>query len=252
MKGIFICGQLELELHVDGEEWLQGTRVKGQLKVRNREDQKKTITSFKVELAQGNKKKIKEKSISAFSMLEKVSFSDTSVVESQDENILPFFFDLESNCPVTEKSAGLYLLCGEGENPYLGGMLELNITPHQVIKNYFHVLENLFRFKVKSYKTKKGALEATVTVPNGKDFSSVQSLKMLLKMNDKNLEIQFLTKVKKMSFDGGVMSTKDSIVDIEQVLTPEDYYIYGESINQEGISKFIESYLEQVKLKPLI
>jgi hypothetical protein len=251
MRGIFIEQPWQLTLEVDGESFTQGQSVSGRVSVQNLSNEPQKLENLKTILVVGNKKKIKERDPEAFSALNEQLLIEEANVATGESRAFDFKFDLDVNCPNTEKASGVYVQCSLNDDLAQKCFLELNVTPHEIITQFLVVFENLFRFKVKSFKNKKDGLEATVIVPGGKELSSVQQLKMLFNVSGKDLVINYQTKVTKMDFSDGQMQSKSSVQKFEQTLTEKDYSVFG-SVNQEGISKAVESYLDTVKLKPIL
>jgi len=252
MKGIFFQKPLELELNIVGESWNQGDIITGTLKVKNHNSESVLLKNFGVRLSFGISKEIKIKSSKAFTQYDEHLFDSTTEVAGVSELDLSFSFPLAKDAPISEKSQGLYLLCGFVEIPFDNGMMELKISPYKNIKNLLEVFENLLRFKVKSLKNKKDQLEAVMVVPTSKDYSSVQQLKVLIKMVEDNLDISFNFKLKKISFEGGVVSAKDETLKIQKVLTPKEYLIYGDAFDQNKVLNILQEVIEQVKVKPIL
>jgi sporulation-control protein spo0M len=251
MKGTFFQQPLELTLNVDGESWNQGDTISGKLIVKNHGAESLSLNDYGVRLSFGISKEIKAKSDKAFTMHGEALF-DSGDVAGGSEMELPFEFSLPKDAPISEKSKSLYLLCGKLENPFENGILELQIAPYKDITNLFQVFENLLRFKVKSLKNKKDSIEAIMVVPTTKDYSSVQQLKVIVKMDQDDLDINFNFKLKKISFEDGVVSSKDSTLKVQKVLSPKDYLIYGDAFNQDKVLSLLQEVIEEVKVKPLI
>ena len=252
MKGIFFQKPLELELGIVGESWGQGETITGTLKVKNHGAENILLKDFGVRLCLGISKEIKIKSSKAFTQNAQHLFDPTTEVAPGSEVDLSFCFPLTKDAPISEKSQGLYLLCGFKENPFENGMMELKISPYKDIINLLEVFENLLRFKVKSLKNKKNRLEAVMVVPSSKDYSSVQQLKILINMIDNNLDIEFNFKLKKISFEDGVISAKDSKLQVKKLLTPKEYLIYGDAFNQDKVLTLLQEVIEEIKVKPIL
>jgi len=244
MKGTFFQKPLELILNVEGESWRQGDTISGNLVVKNHGAETFPLKDFGINLSFGSAKK------KIFSSLEEHLFKANAEIESGSEAELPFKLNLEKNSPISEKSQGLYVFCGSKEDQ--SNMLELNVTPCGAIGDLLRVFENLLRFKVKSLKNKKDSIEAIMVVPPSKDFSSVQQLKVLVKMDEDNLDVNFNFKLKEISFEGGVVSTKDKTLKVKKLLTPKDYLIYGDAFNQEKVLNLLQEVIEEVRVKPII
>ena len=135
MKGTFFQKPLELLLHVDGESWKQGDTITGNLNVKNHNSESVSLKDFGVTLVFGASKKIKAKDPNAFEFQGEKLFEGSAEVAGGSETELAFSFILEKNAPISEKSQGLFMLCGYKDKPFEGGMLELNVLPIETITN---------------------------------------------------------------------------------------------------------------------
>jgi len=106
-----------------------------------------------------------------------------------------------------------------------------------------------YRFNLKGIKSKEGYIEARLVPPSSREFTTVDGLKCLLRILEKNLEIKYSFDVKVLDFAGGSTNLIKKKMEFEQVLTPKEYLIFGDTPNQDGIIKAIGEILEQVKSK---
>lgn len=160
---------------------------------------------------------------------------------------------MAQDCFITDKKSSLYLLCGHKESAQIVGNLQLEIKPVKIISDYLQIFTDMFRFKVKGYKNKKNTIEIEMTKPDMKEFTSIQQLKLLMKLNQQNIEIKYCFKLKKMSFDkSNPLKAEDVTLELPQTLTPANYKIYGEALNQAGITKCIDEILAQVRVKSFV
>lgn len=242
MKGTFFIKPFEIAIEILGEKWLQGSEIKGTLSVKSH-DSSAELSKMGCHLCYCNNKKVKSKDIKAIEHI--------ASIESSESGVTDFNFKLDPNCKISDKQHNYYILCGDLDNPFDGGMLEFPVLPTETITNFLEIFEQFYRFKVKTLKSKKGAIEAVITPPSSKDWTGIQKMTITLKMNKKELETIFNFKIKKISFDSAFNTTKDELLTITKVLSERDYSRYG-SVNQDGISNAIKDVLAQVKLKPVI
>lgn len=252
MKGTFFQKPLEYTIDIRGESWTQGSRLMGSLNVKNHNDEDVDLSTIGVFLAHVDSKKFKAKNEKAFSIREDSLFDSGTTLSKDEVKTCRFQFQLPKDCPITEKSGSLYLVCANKSNLFNGGHLELNITPFKLIMDFIQVLEFQHRFKIKSLKNKKDSIEATIAVPTTKDLTSVQKLKILLRMNGEDLETVFQFKLKKAVYGEGGVSTEDVDLNIERVLTKADYEIFGDAFNQEGVSNIVNEIMGKVKVKSFV
>lgn len=243
MKGTFFAKPLEYNLNIDGESWTQGSSIVGTLSVTSH-GEVTDLSRVGVHLCYCTSKKLKAKDPSGITLIE-------SFLLTQDCNDLAFEFKLDEACAISESSGGHYILCGDLNRPFDGGMLELSVGPAKTISSFVEVFEQFFRFKLKKYKSKKGFIEAGVTPPSSSDWSRIQKMVLQLRIVEKSLEVKFLFSLKNATFQSATDKTSDEKLEIIKVLTEREYSLYG-STNQDGIRKVIEEVLEQVKLKPIL
>ncbi len=246
MKAVLFDKPLEYNLHIEGESWKQGEKIKGNIKVKNHINDKLTLQNFNAFLAIGDIKKIKNKDNKGYKIINIIDYNPTINLDPTSETSLDFEFQLETNCEITQKNSSLYIICGSKENLANSIQLQLNILPIDTISSYFEILENFYRFKVKSLKNKKDYIEATIQTPNTKELGGVQKCSLLIKVNNKNLELVYQYKLKKLSYENGSVETKDINLDIDQILEPKQYEMYG-APNQDGIRKSIDEMILKVK-----
>lgn len=247
MKAVFFKKPLEFSLEINGESWHQGDKIEGTLSVKNHGGEAIDLSKTGVILALGNTKKVKSKDPAAFTIEAGKFFEGTN------EEPLAFEFQLTEDSAISENASSYYLICGSEDNLHDIGHMRLDIAPAETLSNFLEVLLDNFRFKVKTFKNKKGSIEATMVVPDQKDYSSIGQYKILMKMEGENLILKHQFKIKKISFaTDGQQTIKDETRAIDQSLSKDDYLIYGKAINRDGISKRFEEVLEQVRFKPLI
>jgi len=252
MKGTFFQKPLEYNLEVTGESWSQGDNVKGELIIKNHDSSKLDISNIGCHLCFVDIKKMKAKNEKAFTFIESIVCSENDKLSSDEPVELKFDFKLKSDCQITDTGSSLYILCGDKNAPFEGGLLQLNIKPVKAILGFVETFENFFRFKFKPFKNKKDAIEAKVVAPTSKEWSSIQQINLKMRMVDSSLELSYLFKVKKISYDSAVMETKDTKIEIKKTLTKKEHSMFGDMPNQDGIMKSINEVLEEVKVKPLV
>lgn len=251
MKGTFFEQPLEYSVETTGESWLQGQKIKGSFIVRNHGGDEKNLSQMGVTLALTDSKKFKAKNEKAFSLKETVVFPKDTKLSASGEQLLEWEFSLKDDCPITEKSSSLYLLCGDTTTPFSGGHLELKIEPIEMITRYIEIFENFFRFKTKSLKNKKGFIDVQYACPGGKELGQIAKLNQQIRIVENKLEINWLFGLNKLGYkDGNVVENKEEKL-IEQVLEAKQYKIFGDSPNQDGILQSINEILDQVKKRDI-
>ncbi len=251
MKGTFFQQPLEFSLDIQGESWMQGQEIKGNLIIRNHGADDVDLSHYGVTLAHTDAKKLKAKNEKAFSNKEKHPFPNGTKLSPSEEKNLEWQFTLSSDCPITEKSSSPYIFCGNHEDLFEGGHLELQVDPIEILSKYIEIFENFFRFKRKTLKNKKGFIDVAYTCPGGKDMGQIEKLNQQLRIIDGRLQINWLFKLNKLGYDEGRVVEEKVEKVYEQTLESKQYSIYGDSPNQDGIIASINEILDQAKKKDI-
>ena len=248
MRGTFFQKPLEISIDIDGETWSQGDTVKGHLEIKSHSDQEVDLSSFEVSLVYTDHKKMLKKERKGLEVLNVHSLGATSV---SDKNPFKcdFLFNLESNSPVSQKSKGIFLLCGDKSDPFECVRLELPIRPQQTILNFIEIFENFHRFKTKAIKNKKGSLEFKMQPPDSKGLGGIEDLLLLIKEENKRMILKYQFKIRRLAHGSAGVNVENQKVEIDQELENKQYLAFGGSPNQEGINLAIKTTLEQVKSK---
>jgi len=243
MRGIIIKEGSQLIIETENEEWFQGSEIKGTFQIIG----DYCNENLKLALCYGNSSKLKKKDKNAFKII------DTSELTPLVNNSMNFSFQLSSNCEISESTGSPYLVLFENEEDlFWGQQLALKINPHSVISSFIQVMENFYRFKIKTFKNKKGWLEGKVIVPESKDLSSVVQLNTLFKMDDSQLNIKYNFKLKKVNYENGLMETQDDQKTIDLSLTEKDYQYGKDAPNQDNICKIIETVIDEIRVRPIV
>lgn len=244
MRGTFFKKPFEIVIETAGESWSQGETMKGRVSIKHH-DSADSANDQSVFLVFSTSKDIKNKTYDKMQVMESVTIGKE---EGEKEFIFPLAFD----CPITEKASALYLACGEQED--YAGLLQLEIKPVSYVENYFQIIRDFFRFQIKTLKNKKNFVEATFKIPDTKEYTSLNSYKLLVRYDKESdsLELKHQFKLKKMVYVDGNAQTKDEKKDIKEVLASKDFKQFGDAPNQEGMRAAIEKVLEEVRVKPIM
>ncbi|MGI4992830.1 hypothetical protein ACRXCV_09385 [Halobacteriovorax sp. GFR7] len=241
MRGTFFLKPLELNLELAGESWPQGELINGELTIKAHGQA--DLSKIGIHLCEVNMKKFKAKDESAFKVIE--------TVEAGGEQT-SFSFKLAENCLITEKATSLYVVCGDLDSPFECGHLQLDILPNKNILSFIEIFENFLKFKFKPLKNKAGLVQAKVTPPDIKDWTSIQTMNLGMSCVENNLNLSFEFKVKKMSYEGGAVETKEVKIKNELKLMPKDYILFENTLNQDFIIGELNKVLDEVRFKPVI
>ena len=154
MRSIFYNHPLQYQIEIDGENWTQGEKIKGKLTVRNMISETVFVKDLQVIIAYGLKKDIKAGNESPWEVLEKQVLTKNISLHAGAEQSYEWNFQLETDCPITDKNGGLYLLFGGEDTLSEGGRLDLQIRLHPILQNFLQTFTTQFFFYGKISKTK--------------------------------------------------------------------------------------------------
>ncbi|MBY0517264.1 MAG: hypothetical protein K2P81_10160, partial [Bacteriovoracaceae bacterium] len=111
--------------------------------------------------------------------------------------------------------------------------------------------ETFMRFKLKEIKASKGSVEYKLLPPTSREFAHVEGLHLYQSMNESNLNLEYLFKVKKLDTASVTTKVAKDEKKVMKTLTSKEYLMGRDMINQDGILKSIQSALDEVKMKGL-
>ncbi len=249
MKTIIIKKPIEYNFEALGEKWRQGEKLKGIVSIKNNGSEKIEIPHLRVSLLSGIYKKVKVKDPKAFESFKELDLEKNISLSASESKIFDFEFLLPEDCRITDKDGSVYLALFDVDESTPTGNLELNITPKIMLTQFLEIMDNFLRFKVGVMKFNKGMIEVKLTPPASKDFSQVEGLLLKMKEVDKNLILEYHFTNKKIEMNGSSMSTAKVAQKFDQTISAKEFYIYGDSVNQDKIIVLINSILNQVKPK---
>lgn len=252
MKTIIIKNPIEFNLEAKGEKWRQGDKLTGLLTIKNNGASKVEIPFLKLALLVGIYKKVKVKDPKAFELFQELPQEKNFVISANESKEFPFEFILPLDCRITDKDGSVYLALIDKDDVVPMGNMELSILPRLMITQFLEIMDNFIRFKIGALKFNKGMIEVKLTPPTSKDFSQVEGLLLKMKEVEKNLIVEYHFTNKKIEMNGSSMSTTKVAQKFDQTITFKEFYIYGDSVNQDGIIKLINSILDEVKPKYMI
>jgi len=249
MKTIIIKNPIEFCIEAIGEKWRQGEKLKGVVTVKNNGTEKCEIPFLKVALLSGVYKKVKAKDPKAFDSIHEEMLVKNITLNAAETKEFPFEIKLSENCRITDKDGSVYLALYDKDETIQTGNLELTITPRLMMMQFLEVMDNFIRFKIGPMKFQKEMVEVKLTPPVSKEFSQMEGLTLRMKEVDKNLVLEYHFSSKKIEMNGSSMSTSKVAQKFDQTITAKEFYIYGDSVNQEGITAKVNSILNEVKPK---
>jgi hypothetical protein len=252
MKNIIFIKNKEFNLETVGEKWRQGETVSGTLKVKNNGSDISELNNLTIALLSGNYKKVKAQDPKAFESILKTLLVEKINLHQNEECSYQFKFSIPDDCRITDKDGSVYLAYFENNETVPVGNLELTIQPKIMMMQFLEIMDNFLRFKIGPLKFNKGFVEVKLTPPTSKEFSQVDSLLLKLKESNKTLTLEYHFTTRKIEMNGGAMTTGKALAKFDQIMTPKEFYIYGDSVNQDGIIALVNSILNEIKPKFLM
>jgi hypothetical protein len=183
MKGISFQEGVEFKLSIQGETWLQGEALSGDLEA-NVKNAGASLGEMRVILAETTERKLKSKSVDGFHVLEEAK-STTSPLQ--------FNFKLPVDARISDKPGSLFILYGSRSDPHTLGMLKLAIAPHHLIHDLIELMRTEFRFALKNLTAGKGNFVEAKLEPSGsKEWAQLEELILAAKLTDETLETKFI------------------------------------------------------------
>ncbi len=123
------------------------------------------------------------------------------------------------------------------------------VDPKIIINQFLEIFESFLRFKVVQKKYSKGMVEIKLNPPSSKELSHVESLILRMKETDSTLNIEYVFSMHAFEMVAGNMIAQKKIKQVEQKLSSSQYYVYGNSVNQDFIVKTISDVVKEATPK---
>jgi len=224
MRSVYIQQPLEYQIEVEGESWNQGEVVKGQIRIRNMSSKTVAVKTSQIILAHGLKKAFKEGTMVPWEVLEKQVVAQDIALQAGSELTFGWNFNLSTDCPITDKQGGLYLLFGGDEALTEGGRLNLQINLHPILQNYLQTFTTQFRFLEKYQKRKSEWTEVKLIPPDSREYPNMDYVLCFLRIHDEQLEAHYRFKMSGLGRTGEKMTVTKKNREIEQSI-PQGKYL---------------------------
>lgn len=249
MKGLIFLKPLEYNIAADGEKWRQGDKIKGLLKLKNHSAERIDLPFLKLSLAAGNFKKIKNHDKRAWENLTETTLALPLTINASEEIEFPWDFVLPEDCQITDKDGSVFLTFQDKAELWPAGQLELVIEPKLIINQFLEIFQNFLRFKIKDTKFSKGMIEIKMTPPSSRELGHIDSLVLRVKEVDKTLDLEYNFNMHVFETINGNVLTQKKSMHVGQKLTSKQFYIYGDSPNQDFIISSVSALIKEATPK---
>ena len=223
MRSTFFQQPLQRQIEIDGENWNQGEEIKGKLTIRNMSSETVVVNTSQVILAYGLKKSIKEGNESPWEVLEKQVMTQNISLPAGGEQSFEWIFQLATDCPITDKHGGLYLLFGGEDTLSVGGKLDVPVNLHSILQNFLQTFTTQFFFLEKYQKRKSEWTEVKLVPPESKEYPNLDFVRCLLRIYQEQLESHYLFKMRGLGRSGEKMTVTKKNRELKQKIPPENY-----------------------------
>jgi hypothetical protein len=159
-----------------------------------------------------------------------------------------FSLQLPPNCQVSDKRSSYFLTYGQQS---LENHLQLKVEPLALFGKMIGLLDTFYRFKLKEFKAAKMGVEYKLIPPTSRELANLETLGLTFQLKDELLVMHFEFQVKKLDTSSVTTKLNKETVKIVKELTPREYSLGREHINQDQLLKVMESVLSEVKMKGL-
>ena len=252
MKGTSFQKPLEFNLRVNGESWHQGDQIEGTLTIKNHGLAAVSLTSLKMQLAHGDLKKVRLKTSGGFREIASAQLDLPQCLESSQEITIPWNFQTDRNCPITDTFGSLFLLYGLASiNPEEEKLahLQLPFLPFKLVLEFVELFGTAFRFVLKGQKWSKGQVEFKLAAPAARGFATLDLLLLKCSFQNTNLMVKYEFQVKKIEATAASFEVKKIKKDLEQLLSATEYQLPSGRLNHERLEIAIREALSSVESK---
>lgn len=245
MKGTFFSKPIEWNIETIGESWQQGEFIRGILRVKNHGLNDNELSNSGVALSYAEIKKVQSRSEGALKIEQELTFP-TARLAAGEEAQVEFSFQIDSNAPITDKKGSYYLTFGKD---FKEEILQVKVEPKGLFTKVSKLLDTFHRFKFKEFKASKKGVEFKFIPPTSREMANLDTLLLTFSMDKDSLIMSFDFHVKKLNTSSVVTKINKESVNIQKILSPKEYSLGKDLINQDEILKAIDSAISEVKMK---
>ena len=217
MRSTFFQQPLQHQIEINGENWNQGEEIKGELTIRNMSSETVVVNTSQVILAYGLKKSIKEGNESPWEVLEKQVITQNISLPAGVAQSFEWIFQLATDCPITDKHGGLYLLFGGEDTLSVGGKLDVSVNLHPILQNFLQTFRTQFFFLEKYQKRKSEWTEVKLVPPESKEYPNLDFVRCLIRISQEHLEVHYLFKIRGLGRSGEKMTVTKKDRELKQL-----------------------------------
>jgi len=245
MKGTFFSKPLEWNIETSGEAWQQGETLKGTLTVKNHGTESIDLSGSGVGFGEADIKKVQTRAEGALKPSQSCEFPEKTLSPGGVAN-LDFTFQIGPNAAVTDKKSSFYLMYGKN---FIETQLQVKVEPKALYQKIVGLLDTFNRFKLKEFKSSKKGVEYKMIPPTSREMANIEALLLTFSMQEDFLTMKFDFQVKKLDTSSVTTKINKETVSVEKTLSPKDYSLGKDMINQDQLLKQIESAMSEVKMK---
>lgn len=241
MKATFFKDNIEWQVTTNKESWSQGQAIVGDVKIKNHSQELISLSNPAVGLAYADIKKVQSREVLKPTITIEIPKSQLAAGE---EFTHTFSLNLPMNCPVSDKKSSFYMSYGQHANE---SHIQLSIVPLELYTKIISLFDTFFRFKLKEFKGIKNGVEYKLIPPTSREMANLDHLLLEFSMKEETLVMVYKFSVKKLDMSGITTKMTKEIVKEVSELTPREYSLGGDMINQDSMLKSIEASLAKTR-----
>ena len=246
MRSVYFQRPLEYQLLTESEEWHQGQRVRGSLRLKNIGTEALSAQQSMISLGHALKKDIKAGEAN-WHVYGELSLDFPELSSGQD-HLIRWEMPLPSDCPITDKSGALHLLFGDENALEQGGRIDLQVVLHPMLQSFLQTFTTQFKFLEKYRKFSGGWTEIKLIPPDSGEFPSLDELLLNLKMVEERMELWYVFRLKGLTRDGESLKARRKKKEVEQALGADSYELPGGFPNRNLFRERIDGALAVARL----